>query len=54
MVFFEFLTPFTRGGGGGDFFISNLFSMIHSVLDAPRRGLKVFFWTPKATKPSPS
>jgi hypothetical protein len=37
----EFLTPFTLGGH--NFLISNLFSMILSVLDTPRVGLQVFF-----------
>jgi hypothetical protein len=39
LFFFEFLTLFTWGGGGHKFFISNPFSAILSVLDAPREGL---------------
>jgi len=39
--FLEFLTPFTLGGH--NFLISNLFSTILSVLDAPRGGLQVCF-----------
>jgi hypothetical protein len=37
--FSEFLTPFTLGGH--NLFISNLFFMIISVLDAPKEGLQV-------------
>jgi hypothetical protein len=39
MVFFEFLTPFTLGDL--NFLISNPFSTILIVLDAPRGGLQV-------------
>jgi hypothetical protein len=41
MVFFEFLTPFTLGDH--NFLISNPFSTILIVLDAPRGGLQVLF-----------
>jgi hypothetical protein len=41
MVFFEFLTPFTLGDH--NFLISNPFSTILIVLDAPRGGLQVWF-----------
>jgi hypothetical protein len=40
-LFFEILTPFTLEGH--NFLISNLFSTILSVLDAPRGGLQVLF-----------
>jgi hypothetical protein len=39
--FFEFLTPFTLGDD--NFLISNPFSMILIVLDAPKRGIQVLF-----------
>jgi hypothetical protein len=39
--FFEFLSPFTLEGH--NFFNSNIFSTILSVLDAPRGGLQVLF-----------
>jgi len=39
--FFEFLTPFALGVH--NFFVSNPFSMILSVLDALRGGLQVLF-----------
>jgi hypothetical protein len=39
--FLKNLTTFTLGGD--DIFISNLFLMILSVLDAPRGGFQVFF-----------
>jgi hypothetical protein len=42
-LFFEFLSPFTVGGH--NFFISNPFLMIFSVLDAPRGGFQVFLDT---------
>jgi hypothetical protein len=45
----EFLTPFTLGGH--NFLISNLFSMILSVLDAPRGGLQVCFAHQKRHSP---
>jgi len=45
-----FLTPFILGGH--NFLISNLFSTIFSVLDAPRRGLEVLFWHQKQKSPS--
>jgi len=39
VCFFEFLTPFTLGGH--NFLISNPFSTIVSVFDAPRGGIQV-------------
>jgi len=47
--FSEFLTPFTWGGH--NFFISNLFWMILSVLDAPRGGIQIFFEHQKQQSP---
>ncbi len=47
--FSEFLTPFTLGGH--NFLISNSFSTILSVLDAPRRGLQVLFRHQKQKNP---
>jgi hypothetical protein len=50
MVFFsEFLTPFTLGDH--NFPISNLFSTIPSVLDAPRGGIQVLFGHQKQQNP---
>jgi len=43
------LTPFTLGGH--NFLISNLFSTIFSVLDAPRGGLQVLFGHQKQQSP---
>ncbi len=40
--FFEFLTPSILGGR--NLLNSNLFLLIFSVLDAPIRGIQVFFW----------
>jgi len=39
--------------GGHNFLISNLFSMILGLLDAPRGGLQVCFWAPNAIEPCP-
>jgi hypothetical protein len=48
--FLEFFTPFTLGGH--NFLISNLFSAILSVLDAPRGGLQVCFAHQKKQSPT--
>jgi len=47
---FEFLTPSLWGGH--NFLISNPFSTIFNVLDAPRRGLQVVFGLYKQQTPS--
>ncbi len=47
--FWEFLTPFTLVGH--NFLISNLFSTILNVLDAPRGGLQVCFAHQKQQSP---
>jgi len=47
--FLEFLTPFTLGGH--NFLISDMFSTILSVLDAPKGGLQVFFAHQKQQSP---
>jgi hypothetical protein len=47
--FLEFLTPFTLVGH--NFLISNMFSTILSVLDAPRGGLKICFAHQKQQSP---
>jgi hypothetical protein len=50
LFFFEFLTPFTLGGC--NFLISNQFSTIVIVSDAPRRGVQVLVWTPETMERS--
>ncbi|CAK9257327.1 unnamed protein product, partial [Sphagnum jensenii] len=48
-VFWEFLTPFILGGC--NFFISNPFSMIVSVLDVPREGVQILLGHQKQQSP---
>jgi hypothetical protein len=49
MVFLEILTPFTLWAH--NFLISNMFSTIFNVLDAPRGGLQVLFGHHKQKSP---
>jgi len=44
VFFINFFPLFFWGGGGGyNFFISNMFSMIVSVLDVPTRRVQILF-----------